>query len=185
MTTQVIMPQMGESIFEGTLTKWLKKAGDTVVRDEPLFEIATDKVDSEIPAPASGILSEILVPEGKTIQINTVLATIEEEGGSKAAAPEAGAPEAGASEGVVTKTDTAEIRGEEKPASAAAPEEPAFPKPMVQPSARKKDAASPMPVEIEKPAKEIRPQETPAVRIQDIRTSPLVRRYVDSLEGLK
>jgi pyruvate dehydrogenase E2 component (dihydrolipoamide acetyltransferase) len=78
MITKVIMPQMGESIVEGTLTKWLKKAGETVIRDEPLFEISTDKVDSEIPSPASGILSEILIPEGKTIQINTVLAIIRE-----------------------------------------------------------------------------------------------------------
>lgn len=80
MTIQVIMPQMGESIFEGTLTKWLKKVGDTVARDEPLFEISTDKVDSEIPSPAAGILTEILVPEGKTAQINTVVAILSEVG---------------------------------------------------------------------------------------------------------
>jgi pyruvate dehydrogenase E2 component (dihydrolipoamide acetyltransferase) len=80
MITKVIMPQMGESIVEGTLTKWLKKVGDTVIRDEPLFEISTDKVDSEIPSPVTGILSEILIPEGKTIQINTVLAIISEPG---------------------------------------------------------------------------------------------------------
>jgi pyruvate dehydrogenase E2 component (dihydrolipoamide acetyltransferase) len=80
MIAKVIMPQMGESIVEGTLTKWLKKVGETVIRDEPLFEISTDKVDSEIPSPASGILSEILIPEGKTIQIDTVLAIIRESG---------------------------------------------------------------------------------------------------------
>ncbi len=67
MPTNVIMPQMGESIAEGTLTKWLKKPGDAVKRDEPLFEISTDKVDAEIPAPASGTLLEILVPEGQTV----------------------------------------------------------------------------------------------------------------------
>lgn len=77
--TKVIMPQMGESIFEGTLTKWLKKKGDAIERDEPLFEISTDKVDSEIPAPASGILREILVQEGETVQINTVVALIGDE----------------------------------------------------------------------------------------------------------
>ena len=88
MTTNVIMPQMGESVFEGTLTKWLKKVGDSVTRDEPLFEISTDKVDSEIPAPASGILTEILVPEGKTIQINTVVAIIS---GMDAAEPQTAA----------------------------------------------------------------------------------------------
>jgi pyruvate dehydrogenase E2 component (dihydrolipoamide acetyltransferase) len=85
MITKVIMPQMGESIIEGTLTKWLKKVGERVVRDEPLFEISTDKVDSEIPSPASGILSEILVPEGKTVQINTVLAILSEPGAEEQA----------------------------------------------------------------------------------------------------
>jgi 2-oxoglutarate dehydrogenase E2 component (dihydrolipoamide succinyltransferase) len=80
MAANVIMPQMGESIFEGTVTKWLRKVGDSVKRDEPLFEISTDKVDSEIPAPASGVLSEIRVKEGETVQINTVVAVINEEG---------------------------------------------------------------------------------------------------------
>jgi len=74
--TKVIMPQMGESIFEGTLTKWLKKEGEKVARDEPLFEISTDKIDSEIPAPASGVVQKILVKEGQTVQINTVVAVI-------------------------------------------------------------------------------------------------------------
>jgi len=67
---------MGESIFEGTLTRWLKKPGDTVKRDEPLFEISTDKIDSEIPAPASGTLQQILVQEGQTVEINTVVGII-------------------------------------------------------------------------------------------------------------
>ena len=74
--TKVIMPQMGESIFEGTLTRWLKKPGDTVKRDEPLFEISTDKIDSEIPSPASGTLQKILVQEGQTVEINTVVGII-------------------------------------------------------------------------------------------------------------
>src|ERR1700690_1889190 len=87
MPTEVLMPQMGESIFEGTITKWLKKPGDTVERDEPLFEISTDKVDAEIPSPASGVLSEIKVPEGSTVQINTVVATIGESNGAQASAP--------------------------------------------------------------------------------------------------
>ena len=80
MATKVIMPQMGESIFEGTITKWLKRVGDRVSRDEPLFEISTDKVDSEIPSPASGVLTQILVPEGQTVQINTVVAVIDGDG---------------------------------------------------------------------------------------------------------
>ena len=87
--TDVVMPQMGESIVEGTLTKWLKKPGDRVERDEPLFEISTDKVDTEIPSPAAGTLSEVLVEEGKTVGINTIVARID-EGGGAAAAPRSG-----------------------------------------------------------------------------------------------
>src|SRR5262245_42581253 len=83
--TDVVMPQMGESIVEGTLTKWLKKQGEHVERDEPLFEISTDKVDTEIPAPAAGTLSEVLVEEGKTVAINTVVARISD--GAAAAPP--------------------------------------------------------------------------------------------------
>jgi pyruvate dehydrogenase E2 component (dihydrolipoamide acetyltransferase) len=92
--TDVVMPQMGESIVEGTLTKWLKKAGDRVERDEPLFEISTDKVDTEIPAPVAGTLSEIIVEEGKTVGINTVVGRIS-DGTGVAAAP---APEPAAAQ---------------------------------------------------------------------------------------
>src|SRR5262245_34739618 len=87
MPTDVIMPQMGESIFEGTLTKWLKKPGDKIQRDEPLFEISTDKVDAEIPAPASGVLKEIKVQEGTTVQVNTVVGVIDAEGAAVSAVP--------------------------------------------------------------------------------------------------
>ena len=87
MATDVVMPQMGESIFEGTITKWLKKPGDKVQRDEPLFEISTDKVDAEIPAPAAGVLKEIKVKEGATVQVNTVVGVIDAEGSGAAAAP--------------------------------------------------------------------------------------------------
>src|SRR6185295_12198077 len=88
----VIMPQMGESIVEGTLTKWLKKPGETVERDEPLFEISTDKVDTEIPSPVAGTLGEILVQEGTTVGINTVVGRISDGAG----APAGGAPAAAA-----------------------------------------------------------------------------------------
>ena len=88
MSTDVIMPQMGESIAEGTVTKWLKQIGDRIRRDEPLFEISTDKVDAEIPAPAEGVLLEILVHEGETVPINTVVARIGAEGQSQAAREE-------------------------------------------------------------------------------------------------
>ena len=101
MSTDVIMPQMGESIFEGTITKWLKKTGDSVEKDEPLFEISTDKVDAEIPSPIAGVLTEIKIAEGATVQVNTVVAVI--DGVSEApltspvqAAPAAAKVEAGA-----------------------------------------------------------------------------------------
>jgi pyruvate dehydrogenase E2 component (dihydrolipoamide acetyltransferase) len=90
MPTDIIMPQMGESIVEGTITKWLKKPGDKIQRDEPLFEISTDKVDAEIPAPASGVLQEIKVTEGTTVGVNTVVGTIAVDG--EAATPAKAAP---------------------------------------------------------------------------------------------
>ena len=115
MPTDVIMPQMGESIFEGTITKWLKKPGDKVQRDEPLFEISTDKVDAEIPAPASGVLQEIKVAEGNTVQVNTVVGVIGGDGDATAAPPKA----------------TATAPAPEKKAAA-----PAVPPPPPQPAAR-------------------------------------------------
>ena len=87
MAVDVIMPQMGESIFEGTITKWLKKAGDKIERDEPLFEISTDKVDAEIPSPSAGVLKEIKVGEGQTVPIQTVVAVIEASDGASSSAP--------------------------------------------------------------------------------------------------
>ena len=92
MAVEVIMPQMGESIFEGTITKWLKKPGDSIERDEPLFEISTDKVDAEIPSPAAGVLKEIRVEEGKTVPIQTVVAVIDSAGSQSAAKSVAAGP---------------------------------------------------------------------------------------------
>src|ERR1043166_7897996 len=93
----VVMPQMGESIAEGTLSRWIKQVGDPVKRDEPIFEISTDKVDAEIPSPAAGGLAEILVSEGQTVAVQTVVAKIETEAGAAAAsataAPTAPTPE--------------------------------------------------------------------------------------------
>jgi pyruvate dehydrogenase E2 component (dihydrolipoamide acetyltransferase) len=116
MATDVVMPQMGESIFEGTVTKWLKKPGDTVERDEPLFEISTDKVDAEIPSPVAGTLQEIKVEAGATVQVNAVVAVIGEAGGA-AAAPAATAP-AGETQ-VEEKLPTPTPAAQTGPASAA------------------------------------------------------------------
>jgi 2-oxoglutarate dehydrogenase E2 component (dihydrolipoamide succinyltransferase) len=90
--TDVVMPQMGESIFEGTITKWLKKVGDSVEKDEPLFEISTDKVDAEIPAPVAGVITEIREQEGATVTINTVVAVIGGAGAAQVSAPVAASP---------------------------------------------------------------------------------------------
>jgi len=94
MPTDVVMPQMGESIFEGTITKWLKKPGDKVQRDEPLFEISTDKVDAEIPAPSTGVLKEIKIQAGATVQVNTVVGVIDGDGAGASASPQAAQPAA-------------------------------------------------------------------------------------------
>src|SRR5262252_3482390 len=95
MATDIVMPQMGESIAEGTITKWLKNVGDHVERDEPLFEISTDKVDAEIPSPAAGTLTEIKFKEGDTVEVNTVVAVLDGNGAkpAEAEAPAASAPE--------------------------------------------------------------------------------------------
>src|SRR5678815_2162607 len=97
MPTPVVMPQMGESIAEGTIVRWIKKVGDTVDRDEPLFEISTDKVDAEIPSPAAGVITNIAVKEGETVPVNSVVATIGVAGEAPAAsAPAVAAPTNGA-----------------------------------------------------------------------------------------
>jgi pyruvate dehydrogenase E2 component (dihydrolipoyllysine-residue acetyltransferase) len=136
MAADVVMPQMGESIFEGTITKWLKKPGDKVERDEPLFEISTDKVDAEIPSPTAGVLKEIKVKEGQTVPINTVVATIDGAGG--AAAASAPAPKA------------AEVPKPEASKSAAAAPAPAtrpgpvpVPTPQAAPAAASANASAP------------------------------------------
>ena len=132
MPTDVVMPQMGESVAEGTIVRWIKKVGDTVDRDEPLFEISTDKVDAEIPSPAAGVITEIRAKEGETVDVNTVVAVIG-EAGSKPAAPEPPGveppPAAESSTGTVAPAPAA------APAQAPTPSaEKAPPTPVAQPS---------------------------------------------------
>jgi pyruvate dehydrogenase E2 component (dihydrolipoamide acetyltransferase) len=127
MAVEVIMPQMGESIFEGTITKWLKKPGDSIDRDEPLFEISTDKVDAEIPSPAAGVLKEIRVEEGKTVPIQTVVALIDAPGTQSAAAKPAatGPSEAAAKPAATAKTQAPSPqpaqKAEQRPTTAPRP----------------------------------------------------------------
>jgi pyruvate dehydrogenase E2 component (dihydrolipoamide acetyltransferase) len=163
MAVDVIMPQMGESIFEGTITKWLKKPGDKVERDEPLFEISTDKVDAEIPAPAAGVLKEIKVNEGQTVPIQTVVAVIDAAGAATAAAP-AAAPSAPAK---------AEAPAAARPAAPAAAKESA-------PSAAKKDSSAVLAASSAAPAASAPPPAPAQTSSPDngkrIHSSPLVRR---------
>jgi len=128
MAVDVVMPQMGESIFEGTITKWLKKPGDKVERDEPLFEISTDKVDAEIPSPSAGVLKEIKIPEGQTVPIQTVVAVIDGAGGAAASVP---APAASAAPAPA-----------KAPAAPAAVPQPAAAKPAPAPAAPAVPAAA-------------------------------------------
>jgi 2-oxoglutarate dehydrogenase E2 component (dihydrolipoamide succinyltransferase) len=123
----VIMPQMGESIAEGTLSRWIKKVGEAVKRDEPIFEISTDKVDAEIPAPAAGVLAEILVQEGETVAVQTVVAKIETEAGAVAAKPAAAPAPAPAAATPAPAPAAAAPPPPAAPAPAAAPAKPAAP----------------------------------------------------------
>jgi pyruvate dehydrogenase E2 component (dihydrolipoamide acetyltransferase) len=160
MPTDVIMPQMGESIFEGTLTKWLKKPGEKVQRDEPLFEISTDKVDAEIPAPASGVLKEIKVTEGTTVQVNTVVGVIAGEGEAAGAAAPAKAE---------AKAPKATEKPAEKPKAAEAP--------AAKKTAAAPAAAPPKPAPVATPSAVLEfPAADRDASGQRIRSSPLVRR---------
>src|SRR5712691_11094319 len=137
MATEVVMPQMGESIAEGTITKWLKNVGDHVDRDEPLFEISTDKVDAEIPSPAAGTLSEVRFKEGETVEVNTVVAVLDGDGAKPAVADAAAAKE----------QETPEAAQAEPPKSEAPTPPPAIerPKPVITTEPERKPSPSPPP----------------------------------------
>ena len=152
MSVDVVMPQMGESIFEGTITKWLKKPGEKVERDEPLFEISTDKVDAEIPAPSAGVLKEIKVAEGQTVPVQTVVAVIDSNGAGAATA----APAAAKAEAPKPAAPQAAAAPAAKPAPA-----PAAAKPAPAPAAAKA---------------------APAGNGEKVRSSPLVRRLAKEHE---
>src|SRR6478736_3732994 len=115
MPTNVVMPQMGESVAEGTVVRWIKKVGDTVDRDEPLFEISTDKVDTEVPSPAAGVISEIRVKEGETVPVNSVVAVI--GGAAKAQEPPKPSPQGDGSASAAGRAEPAE-----RPEGAGRPE---------------------------------------------------------------
>jgi pyruvate dehydrogenase E2 component (dihydrolipoamide acetyltransferase) len=158
MAVDIVMPQMGESIFEGTITKWLKKPGDKVERDEPLFEISTDKVDAEIPSPSAGVLKEIKVGEGKTVPIQTVVGVIDAAGDGAAAAPAKSAP---------APAPTPAPR-------AAEPARPAAPQPAPRPAAVPPSAPAQRPTASAAASGPVAAPPRPAS--ERIHSSPLVRR---------
>ena len=172
MSEEVKMPQMGESIAEGTIVKWLKHVGDSVKRDEPLFEISTDKVDAEIPAPSSGVLSEIKVQEGETVAVNTVVAVI--NGGEAKPAQPAAKPE--------TKQEPKKAEPEPAPKEEQKPPpkqaEPAPSKPKSEPAPPPTSQTAPTSSE----AQETETQDTEASSKEDLRrtrSSPLVRKIAE------
>jgi pyruvate dehydrogenase E2 component (dihydrolipoyllysine-residue acetyltransferase) len=147
MPTDVVMPQMGESVAEGTIVRWIKKVGDSVERDEPLFEISTDKVDAEIPSPVAGVITEIRANEGQTVEVNSVVAVIGEPGAKPVAAPPSPSAKAVA------------------PPPSAPPPTPPIATPPAQPHREKPQAAPP----IERPAGQVDEE-------RSVRSSPLVRK---------
>ena len=157
----VIMPQMGESIAEGTLSKWLKTVGDAVKRDEPIFEISTDKVDAEIPAPTAGVLAEIVVQEGQTVAVQTVVARIETEAGAASAAPPPSAPAPATAPAAPAPKSAPEPAAPPPKAAVAAP----APKPAVAaPAPAAAPAATPSPDGEETAEERLRRKSTPLVR---------------------
>ena len=187
MSTEVVMPQMGESIAEGTITRWLKKVGERVERDEPLFEISTDKVDAEIPSPAAGTLTEIRFKEGDTVEVNTVVAVL--DGGNGASASSAPAATASAPAPAV-KTETEQVGSpQQAEANKSAPE----PMPTTPPPQPPAPPATPPPAQkgAPQPTEQAAPQQTAATastsaksedgharsaeELRRARSSPLVR----------
>jgi pyruvate dehydrogenase E2 component (dihydrolipoamide acetyltransferase) len=188
MATEVVMPQMGESIAEGTITRWLKKVGEHVDRDEPLFEISTDKVDAEIPSPAAGTLTEVRFQEGDTVEVNTVVAVLDGAGNGSAAQAAAATPKAESAAPAEAKAEVVEP----KP---AAPRAPVTPPPAVEPQT---PAAAPAAAESKRsmpaaPSTSAAPKSAEPASVEDLRrtkSSPLVRKIakehgvdVASLEG--
>jgi len=193
MATEVVMPQMGESIAEGTITRWLKQVGEKVERDEPLFEISTDKVDAEIPSPAAGTLTQVLFKEGDTVEVNKVVAYIGEAGGDAAAPAPAEAPKQEAAAAVAAPASQAASSAPAPPQPAApaappqapAPQQRAAAPPPHSPAPATQGTATPQPSAPERPS-----AESTAEELRRTRSSPLVRKIaaehnidISQLEG--
>ena len=183
MSTEVVMPQMGESIAEGTITKWLKKLGERVERDEPLFEISTDKVDAEIPSPAAGTLTEVRFKEGDTVEVNTVVAVLDGDQAATAEAPAAKPVEEKPAEKVEAAPPP--------PPPAPKPEAPAPPPPQAAPPPPPVEAKpTPAPAPPAQPAPQRDGTTASAEDLRRTKSSPLVRKIaqehgvdISKLEG--
>ena len=181
MATEVVMPQMGESIAEGTITRWLKQVGDRVERDEPLFEISTDKVDAEIPSPAAGTLTQVLFKEGDTVEVNKVVAYVGEAGEAEAPGQDAPKQEAAAASAAPASQAAASAPPPPQPPAPAAPQQPAPPAPQQraaspQPATPPQPAPAP-PSPAQPAAADDRPgAERTAEELRRTRSSPLVRK---------
>src|SRR5262245_27310811 len=172
MATEVVMPQMGESIAEGTIVRWIKKVGDKVDRDEPLFEISTDKVDAGIPSPAAGVVSEIRVKEGETVPVNSVVAVIGAAGAATAAKESPAPPKPSSqADGAPTPAPSAEA----PPARPAAPASASAPAPAASEQSAS-PPARPRPVAVATPTPATSTHGTRTDYANRQRSSPLVRK---------
>jgi len=187
MSTEVVMPQMGESIAEGTITKWLKNVGERVERDEPLFEISTDKVDAEIPSPAAGTLTEIRFKEGETVEVNKVIAILDGDSTGVSAEPATEAPQAAeppkeTQQETVPKATTEETPKAEAPAPTAPPP-PSTPKaeaiPPTQQPAPTAQAATARAPETAKAEARTSTEGATAEELRRTKSSPLVRKIAE------
>ncbi len=181
MSTEVVMPQMGESIAEGTITKWLKKVGERVERDEPLFEISTDKVDAEIPSPAAGTLTEILFKEGDTVEVNKVVAILDGASAGASAEPAKETPQAAeppkeTQQETVPKATTEETPKTEAPPPPEPKAEPAPPPPQPAPAAQAATARAP---ETAKAEARTSTEGATAEELRRTKSSPLVRKIAE------
>jgi pyruvate dehydrogenase E2 component (dihydrolipoyllysine-residue acetyltransferase) len=177
MNMDITMPQLGETVTEGTITRWLKQVGDRVEADEPLFEVSTDKVDSEVPAPAGGFVSEILVPEGETVDVGTRLAVVSDSapaGGDGAAPAPAAAEQASA-----TPPEEAPAAAPETPEPAQRAEAPPAPAPAPEPQPAAASAPAPAPAPAAAPAPPApEPARGPGANGDSLLMSPVVRRLI-------
>ena len=171
MSEEVKMPQMGESIAEGTIVKWLKNVGDSVKRDEPLFEISTDKVDAEIPSPTSGVLSEIMVKEGETVAVNTVVAVINGGGGAKPKPAEAGKEAAAPPKSEPAQPKPEPAKPDSAPTQASAP--------ATQPPAAATTPAAAAPPAASTPADDKGGEAESKEDLRKTRSSPVVRKMAE------